>query len=71
MDISNVPVVPFLATSFFVFLNILIYIAVGVMIVYGFILLVKFLGAGTKAFNIYIPKNSNSYSNVKDNGEQK
>lgn len=44
-------------------------IAFGVMIVYGFILLVKFLRAGTKAFNIYIEKNINS--NLKDTENEK
>jgi len=43
-----------------ILLYILLLIALAVMFVYGFFLFVKFLIAGTKAFNIYIKKNNNS-----------
>jgi TRAP-type C4-dicarboxylate transport system permease small subunit len=51
--------------------SLLFFAAFGVMIVYGFILLVKFLRAGTKAFDIYVENNRNSKWNEKDNREQK
>lgn len=43
-----------------VLLYILLLVSLGVMVVYGFILLVRFLRAGTKAFNIYVEKNNNT-----------
>lgn len=35
-------------------------IGIGIMAVYGFIILIRFLKAGTKAFNLYIQKNCDS-----------
>ncbi len=47
-------------------INLLIFIGMIAMVICVFILLVKFLRAGTKAFNIYIEKNR-YYQNVPQN----
>lgn len=51
--------------------NLLVYLGIIVMVVVGFIFLVKFLSAGTKAFNLYVRNNSQlnekSSSEVKNN----
>lgn len=53
-----------------VILNLLVFISFAGMVIYGFFLLVKFLRAGTKAFDIYIQSNEKPSIRRIDNPEK-
>ncbi|EMS73079.1 hypothetical protein [Ruminiclostridium cellobioparum] len=48
----------FTGTSLLVIFSSLMYLCIIAMIVVGFVFLVKFLRAGTKAFNLYVQNNA-------------
>jgi hypothetical protein len=48
----------FTGTSLLVVFSSLVYLGIIAMVVVGFVFLVKFLRAGTKAFNLYVRNNA-------------